>query len=148
MAFGRYHAYDRHTFTSAPATIKQGATSPPLTCSGVHQTAFGGMQLCHVRQHFVEWADEYSLKHPGVLDIGNTTKYVAAAEWPSYRYLVHVDGQTASSRLFQLLVSNEDQCMLPCPKSVFYCYVISRVISLGTPGAGSRHWHRQIPLHA
>jgi len=84
QAFGNHHAYAR--VSASTATARVGADGEPILHNQVRP---------YVREHLFRWA-------PGVVNESNVqlnTRHLPMGEWASYRYLIHLDGATCSSKL-------------------------------------------------
>eukprot|EP00955_Chlamydomonas_euryale_P082409 363718-Chlamydomonas_euryale.AAC.8 len=90
----------RHASTRAPRSARcPAARRGKRICRNDSKT----LMLCGVRSHFMdEWAPRHG-RHNGSVDVARGPR-VPMADHARFKYLLHLDGQTCSSRLEQLLV--------------------------------------------
>lgn len=98
VLFGRFSPYQRIIHETVPPLYRKGFNGTEIC-----HRADDGYLFCSVRVHFMQWAEQQRLDKNFGIDVRRQPK-VPMLNHAGYKYLLHLDGQSCSSRLEQLLV--------------------------------------------
>lgn len=124
--FGVFSTYYRHVHPKAASTARRGAAGTSI-CSQVTL----GLSHCSVRKHGIAWAANVTRAEPNrnIPLIVRSNGPIPLPDLAQFKYLLHLDGQSVSSRVEQLMALNSVMFKEESGYSTFYYHLLKPYVN-------------------